>query len=71
MKANGSERKHGWVVSFYIMKEPGRWSWEYRAGIYANPYVALDNHHRQTGKLRLVRQFPHYLNDVVEVPIWP
>lgn len=68
---NPSERETGWVVSFYQKKEEGRWSWEYRGGVYHSPVVAADNIHRSGPYLRLVRPFPHYLNDVVEIPIWP
>ena len=75
---NHNEAPTGWVRSWYYQKEPGRWSWSHRGGVISRADYITSNVHRMRTypdskdvHLVLVRQFPHYLNDIVELPIWP
>lgn len=69
---NRFEAPTGWVRSHYVNNGAGRWVWSHRSIVFSEPFHAIIQEHRYNlSHLTLVRQFPHRLNDVVEIPIWP
>lgn len=68
---NDHEPATGWVRSIYKPRSDGRWAWWYRNDVRTFPDAITYAPHRSATRLVLVRQFPHRLNDIVELPIWP
>ena len=74
MQPNDSEPLTGWVRAFYARASDHRWRWVYRGSVVTSPTLIMPwgaSHQPPQQFLMLVRQFPHRLNDVIEVPIWP